>query len=61
MEEHFIFKKQENPDGQYIDGNGNRFDILFCHEALGPRADDFVQFDTLAQAEEHYGLTKVKE
>lgn len=61
MEEHFIFKKQENPDGQYIDGNGNRFDILFCHEALGPGADDFVEFESLEEAAAFYGLTKVDE
>lgn len=60
MEEHFIFKKQENPEGQYIDGNGNRFDILFCHEALGAGAEDFVEFESLEEALETWGLTEVE-
>ena len=49
----------QNDDGKYIK-DGTRYDLLEASWAKGPRANEFVQFDTLAQAEEHFGLTKVE-
>ncbi len=50
----------ENEEGQYIKINGTeRYDILECHEAVGPRADDFQEFDNLQEIKANYKLTEV--
>lgn len=47
----------ENEEGQYIKINGTeRYDILECHEAVGPRVDDFQELDNLKQAMEAYDV-----
>ena len=47
----------ENEEGQYIKINGTeRYDILECHEAVGPRADDFQEYDNIEQAMEAYDV-----
>lgn len=47
----------ENEEGQYIKINGTeRYDILECYEAVGPRADEFQEYDNLEQAMEAYGV-----
>ena len=47
----------ENEEGQYIKIDGTeRYDILECHEAIGPRADDFQEYDNIEQAMESYGV-----
>lgn len=51
-----------NDEGQYINKEQDkRYDVLECHEAIGPRADEFVEFNSLEEAETAYGLTKVEE
>ena len=48
----------ENEEGQYIKINGTeRYDILECHEAVGPRANEFVEFPTLQDALDFWELT----
>lgn len=52
----------ENEEGQYIKINGTeRYDILECEYAVGPRADEFQEFDNLEQAMEAYGVEKYHE
>lgn len=52
----------ENEEGQYINKEtSKRYDVLECHEAIGPRANEFVEFANLKKAKEHYGLTKVED
>lgn len=47
----------KNEEGQYIKINGTeRYDILECHEAVGPRADEFKEFNSLEEAMEAYGI-----
>jgi len=47
----------ENEEGQYINLEDNkRYDILECHEAIGPRADEFVEYDNLEQAMEAFDV-----
>ena len=51
-----------NKEGQYINKEQNkRYDVLECHQAIGPRASDFVEFENLEQAKEHYGLTELQD
>lgn len=52
----------ENDEGQYINKEQDkRYDVLECHEAVGPRADEFVEFESLEEAAAFYGLTKIEE
>lgn len=52
----------ENEEGQYINNDQNkRYDLLECHKATGPRADEFVEFESLEEAAAFYGLTKIEE
>lgn len=52
----------ENEEGQYIEIDGTeRYDILECHEAIGPRADEFKEFDNIEQAMEAYGVEEYHE
>lgn len=50
----------ENEEGQYIKINGTeRYDILECHEAVGPRAHEFKEYNNLNNVIEYLGLTKI--
>lgn len=52
----------ENEEGQYINKEQDkRYDLLECHEAIGPRASEFVEFANLEQAKKHYGLTELQD
>ena len=87
--ETFVYRKMENPEGEYIDKDGKRWDIQYCHyseeyeyqqtgtetiideeghEIEVPVYDWVVvinkgcdSFDSLEEAMEAYGLTKVEE
>ena len=49
-----------NDEGQYINiEEGKRYDVLECHEAIGPRADEFVEFANLEEALKFWNLTEV--
>ena len=51
----------ENDEGQYINKEeGNRYDVLECHEAIGPRADEFVEFESLEEALAFWNLESVE-
>ena len=51
----------ENEEGKYIKINGTeRYDILECEYAVGPRKDEFVEFESLEEAAAFYDLTKVE-
>ena len=51
-----------NEEGQYVNKEQNkRYDVLECHEAIGPRADEFVEFESLEEAAAFYDLTKIEE
>ena len=48
----------EKEIGRYLnEEQDKRYDIIECHEAIGPRASEFKEFDTLEHALEYYGLT----
>lgn len=54
-----VYKKFENPEGNYIDVQQVRWDILEAHEAWTPQGknvgwEEFPNIETAAQA---YGLT----
>lgn len=50
-----------NKEGQYINKEQDkRYDVLECHEAIGPRAKDFVEFANLEEALAFWGLTEVE-
>lgn len=51
----------ENEEGQYTDENGKKYDVLECHEAIGPRANEFVEFANLQEALDFWNLTKIME
>ena len=49
----------ENEEGQYINNDQNkRYDLLECHKATGPRADEFVEFNSLEEALDFWHLTE---
>lgn len=48
----------ENEDGNYIKDN-QHYDILECHEAIGPRANEFKEYKNLNNAIRYLGLTKI--
>ena len=51
-----------NDEGQYINKDeGKRYDVLECHEAIGPRADEFVEFENLQEALDFWHLTEVSQ
>ena len=50
----------ENERGQYIGQDGKRYDLVYGTYAVGPRAKDFVEFETLEEALEFYGLSEVE-
>ena len=50
----------ENEEGQYINKEeGKRYDVLECHEAIGPRAKDFVEFANLEEALAFWNLEPI--
>lgn len=50
--------KVEDEQGQYIDAEGNRCNLIYGTYAIGPRASEFDEFETIEEALEHYGLTE---
>ena len=51
----------ETEEGQYINKDTDkRCDVLECHEAGGPRAKDFVEFENLQEALESWRLEPVE-
>lgn len=50
----------EDINGQYQNKDGKRYNLIYGTYAVGPRAKDFVEFDTLEDALETYGLKEVE-
>ena len=51
----------KNEDGQYINKEQNkRYDVLECHNVIGPRAKDFVEFENLQEALKSWHLEPVE-
>lgn len=50
----------QDDNGQYKDKDGVRYTLIYGAYAVGPRAKDFVEFDTLEDALETYGLQEVE-
>lgn len=50
-----------NDEGQYINKEAQRCNLLCCQWAKGPRADEFVEFPTLQDAIKYYGLEEYHE
>ena len=49
-----------NDEGQYINKEeGKRYDVLECQEAIGPRADEFVEFANLEEALAFWHLSEI--
>lgn len=55
-----VYLLTEKEEGKYIK-DGTRYDLLEASWAKGPRAKDFVEFESSEEAAAFYGLTKVKE
>ena len=53
-----IFLLTQDENGNY-EKDGIRYSLLVCSWARGPRASDFVQFDSLQQVIEKLGLIEV--
>jgi len=58
-----VYKKIANPEGNYIDSEQNRFDVLEAHEAWTPQGknvgwDEYADLETALQA---YGLVLIDE
>lgn len=65
------YKKQADQEGQYIDQEGNRWDILVSPKYVIvvidgekvqqplPAVQDWDSFNSLEEAEQAYGLTKI--
>lgn len=50
-----------NDEGQYINKEtSKRYDVLECHQAIGPRANEFVEFANLEQAKKHYDIIELQ-
>lgn len=56
-----IYKKTKNEDGNYMDSNEVRYDILEVHEAYTPQGLNvgWDEYPSLEAAAEAYGLTKI--
>lgn len=54
-----VYKKFENPEGNYIDVQQVRWDILEAHEAWTPQGKNvgWDEFENIEQAAQAYGLT----
>lgn len=51
---------ENEKEGQYINKEQEKcYDLLECHEAIGPRAKDFVDFANLQEACTTWKLTKL--
>ncbi len=55
-----VYKKFENPEGNYIDVQQVRWDILEAHEAWTPQGKNvgWDEFENIEQAAQAYGLIK---
>lgn len=52
---------RNDEEGQYINKEENkRYDILECHEVIGPRASEFIEFANLQEAKEFWKLAEVE-
>lgn len=53
-----VYKKVQNEEGQYIDGQGTRWDILEAHEAYTPQGKNvgWDEFENLEEAANAYVL-----
>ncbi len=54
-----VYKKVQNEEGQYIDGQGTRWDILEAHEAYTPQGKNvgWDEFENLEEAANAHRLT----
>jgi len=43
-------------DGQYVNKQAERCNLICCEWAKGPRANEFTEFTTLQEAIAHYEL-----
>ena len=53
------FLKVLDEEGEYIDIQKQRCNLLSCHEVIGPRTYEFIEFDNIEDAEKAYKLTKI--
>lgn len=53
------FLKIEDEFGDYKDKEDNKYSILICKWAKGPRADEFVKFQTLQDALDFWKLIPI--
>ena len=58
-----VYKKIQNAEGSYIDGNNTRWDILEAHEAYTPEGINvgWDEYDSIEAAAIAYGLTLLPE
>jgi|GEM_PF-5318705 hypothetical protein len=54
-----VYLLTQNEDGKYIK-DGTRYDLLEASWAKGPRAKDFVEFESSEEALKTWGLTEVE-
>lgn len=54
-----VYLLTQNDEGKYVK-DGTRYDLLEASWAKGPRANEFVEFESLEEAEKHFGLKKVE-
>ncbi len=56
-----VYKKVQNEEGNYIDKQGTRWDILEAHEAWTPQGKNvgWDEYDNVEQAAKSYGLTSI--
>ena len=54
-----VYKKVQNEEGNYIDAEQVRWDILEAHEAWTPQGKNvgWDEFESLEEAASYYGLT----
>ncbi len=55
-QETFVYRKTENPDGDYIDKDGKRWEIQFCHCS---EEREMVQVGTTVEEDEEGNLIEV--
>lgn len=53
-----VYKKVQNEEGNYIDKQGTRWDILEAHEAWTPQGKNvgWDEYENIEQAAQAYGL-----
>lgn len=56
-----VYLLVENEEGQYKGKDGKRYNVIEAGWVVGPRADEFVEFESLEEAAAFYGLTKIEE